>query len=195
VRHRCSRLPQGRPYRSAPNGFLQPGRQDHGACRHARRRSPSPSARRGLPNIRMAEWGRPIAWDCEAFVGKLRDEKWSKCTITDNGEDDKLIHYLNAAPPPAARARADEIIAAFDAWTKKMPRGYWKLARGANKADRAWGRLEKQVGSARATTVEGMIAKMRCGRSWKHDDIQDGGPAHTMALSIIEDLEGQARTV
>jgi hypothetical protein len=119
VRHRCSRLPQGRPYRSAPNGFLQPGRQDHGACRHARRRSPSPSARRGLPNIRMAEWGRPIAWDCEAFVGKLRDEKWSKCTITDNGEDDKLIHYLNAAPPPAARARADEIIAAFDAWTKR----------------------------------------------------------------------------
>ena len=100
------------------------------------------------------------------------------------------------APAPAARARADEIIEAFDKWNadKKVPRGYRKATREAKKADRVWTRLEKSLGNTRATTFEGMIAKMRCARAyecWVDDDIQDG-PAHTMALSIIEDLQAIA---
>jgi len=75
-----------------------------------------------------------------------------------------------------------------------VPRGYRKATREAKKADRVWTRLEKSLGNTRATTFEGMIAKMRCARAyecWVDDDIQDG-PAHTMALSIIEDLQAIA---
>jgi len=79
---------------------------------------------------------------------------------------------------------------------KKVPRGYRKATREANKAGRVWTRLKKSLGNTRATTFEGMIAKMRCARAyegWAYEDIQDG-PPHQMALSIMDDLQALART-
>jgi hypothetical protein len=131
----------------------------------------------GLPDIREPELGRELAWDCEAFVGKLRKPKWLFCTV--DGEDRDFAQFRKVVPSAEARARADEIIIAFDAWNldRMKPRGYWKLSREKNRADKAWARLEVELGDTRASTVEGMIAKMRCARAyecWVDDDIQDG---------------------
>jgi hypothetical protein len=68
----------------------------------------------GLPDIEKFD-SRDLAWDCEAFVGKLRPEKWISCTRT-GGDDDFTMHVRTMAPSVETRARADEIIAAFDKW-------------------------------------------------------------------------------
>jgi hypothetical protein len=84
----------------------------------------------GLPDIRNSKLAsRELAWDCEAFVGPLRNAKWTSCIKT--GDDDDLtLHIRQLAPPPEARARADEIIVAFERWvTERAPRGYKKAQR------------------------------------------------------------------
>jgi hypothetical protein len=143
------------------------------------------------PDDHLPIWDRPID------VDKIRDEEWwtfSKVhTDTEITESAKKIR-----PSAAARVRADEIIAAFDKWKVegKPPRGYRKAVREMKQADKAWGRLEIGIRDTRASTVEGMIAKMRCARAyegWADEDVQDG-PPHQMALSIMDDLQALART-
>jgi hypothetical protein len=102
-------------------------------------------------------------------------------------------------PSAAARARADEILAAFDKWNVngKPPRGYRKAVREQDKARKVWDRIEIQICDTRASTMEGMIAKFRCARAyegWEHEDVEDG-PPRRMALSIMGDLEVLAKAV
>jgi hypothetical protein len=93
-------------------------------------------------------------------------------------------------------ALVEEYIAAKQKFEREPPRGDRKAVRKMNRADKTWGRLEDIIRDTRATTVEGMIAKMRCARAyegWEHKDVQDR-PPHTMALSIMRDLEELAKT-
>jgi len=134
---------------------------------------------------------RELAWDCEYFVGKLRPAKWPVSTMLGDNEDMTLFYRL-VEPSPAARARADEIIAAFDSWwaSERYPRGFRTAKRKANKLYREYERLEERTSHLRATTIEGMMAKVRCARAYADgleiSDLQ--GCAEVMALSLFEDI-------
>jgi hypothetical protein len=147
----------------------------------------------GLPDIRNSKLAsRELAWDCEAFVGPLRNAKWTSCIKTGD-DDDFTLHVRQLAPPPEARDRADEIIAAFDRWmTDRAPRGYKKAQREGNKAFKSFARIQKEIEATPAQTVEGMMAKVRCAKLWAYNKKKmesfEGG-AETMALSIFDDLQ------
>ena len=53
--------------------------------------------------------------------------------------------------------------------------------------------IEKQIGETRATTLAGMLAKVRCAQAYAEsdeiDNIEDGGCAEEMALSIFHDIQ------
>ncbi len=115
-------------------------------------------------------------------------------------------------PSKAARARADQIVAAYDEWAKERipPRGYKKLARESDRAFDATTRLENKILKTRATTIEGMIAKIRCAHAqaahWrsralpglakleKLDLHEIAGNAEDIALSIFRDIQRLAVT-
>lgn len=87
----------------------------------------------GLPQLQYVDDARN-AWDCPANVNRLREERWPVGTRTGN-PDDMTFRFRLLTPSPEARARADEIIAAFDTWNaKRYPRGYKKLERERDRA-------------------------------------------------------------
>jgi hypothetical protein len=45
---------------------------------------------------------------------------------------------------------------------KKLPRGYRKAEREQDQAEKAYRRIEEITAETRATTPEGMLAKVRC---------------------------------
>jgi beta-phosphoglucomutase-like phosphatase (HAD superfamily) len=98
------------------------------------------------------------------------------------------------------RRRADEIIAAFDDWHKDgpPPRGYKKACREKDRAEREYCRIEKQIAGTRATTLAGMLAKIRCAqgyaKSGEIDDIEDGSCAAEMAVSVFRDIQQLVKT-
>jgi hypothetical protein len=165
------------------------------------RRNPVPDTLRyrqsdadlGLPLPWPLPKDRPPIWERPVDVNNLREAKWiisSKCET----EDETTVTLRKVTPSAAARARGDEIIAAYDEWHKegKPPRGYKKALREARRADRDYRRLEKRVAETRATTFDGMLAKVRCAQVFAESNelntIDGGGAAEVMALSIFEDL-------
>jgi hypothetical protein len=148
----------------------------------------------GLPDIRGSEIGdRAIAWDCEHFVGQLRPAKWGSVTKTGD-DDDMILHWQNKAPSAEARARADEIIAAFDKWKKeRKPRGFKKAKRECDKAYTSYKQIEDEIADTPATTFQGMLAKIRCAKAYDKSEkvrgFDSGSCGEAMAFSIFEDIE------
>ena len=76
-------------------------------------------------------------------------------------------------PSAAARARADEIVSAFDTWQKRRdrrPRGYRAAERAMDAAGRRLCDLERKICSTRARSLAGLIAKARLGREVGDED-------------------------
>jgi hypothetical protein len=147
----------------------------------------------GLPSLWHSSEDHPPIWDRPIDVNQIRDANWtvvSKYAI----EGEVSITLRDVTPSAAARARADEIIAAFDEWREDAmpPRGYKKAVREKDKAYRASERLEAQIAKTPATTLEGMRAKIRCAQAFEWDDdigsIDSGGATEAMALSIFKDV-------
>ncbi|MCK1706129.1 hypothetical protein IVA86_33190 [Bradyrhizobium sp. 146] len=144
----------------------------------------------GLPSLVVND-----AWDCLANVNRLREERWPVTSRT--GPDDDLTLRFRLLPPSAeARARADEIIAAFGAWeAKRYPRGYKKLLRDRNRAFKVYAKIEERIAATPATTTAGMMAKIRCAQAYsKVSDgsgisLECGGCGEKMAGSIFRDIE------
>jgi hypothetical protein len=103
-------------------------------------------------------------------------------------DGDQFVYSVQyVTPSPEARARADEIVAAFDQWEVaklKRPRGYRTAKRAYGKAERLESRLEKKVHSLPATTIEGMTAKARCAALYYFE----GGVYGDFGTSIANDL-------
>ncbi len=96
-------------------------------------------------------------------VDRLRGKTWERCESSEDGER----HSFVVRPSTAARARADEIVAAFDAWQKRRdrrPRGYRAAERAMDAAGRRLGDLERQICSTRVRSLAGLIAKAQLGR-------------------------------
>lgn len=89
----------------------------------------------GLPLVEGK--GHDLIWDRPSLVEKLRSEKWFSGSKMET-EDEMTVTVRTIVPSPAARARAAEIIAAFDNWHAKKdryPRGYKKAVKERNKAE------------------------------------------------------------
>lgn len=94
-------------------------------------------------------------------------------------------------PSEELRARGAEIVAAWDDWYVKRPRGYKKAAREVKKAERRLSQIEREIANTRAATIEGMRAKIRCARAFEKEEIESIGSSCTeaMALSIFHDIQ------
>ncbi|MDP1868457.1 MAG: hypothetical protein Q8L13_19235 [Bradyrhizobium sp.] len=153
---------------------------------------------------------KPI-WDREIHVCSLRGKKWLRSErVLIKDHPTKGMFYSRmwmVTPSKAARTRADEIIAAFDEWNPggrgdaPPPRGFKKLQRECDRADKVASKLQDQVCGWRATTMEGMLAKVRAAHAtlWcKPDKVFDvstdniSGCAEEMAESIFRDLQSMA---
>lgn len=148
----------------------------------------------GLPSLVIRD-----AWDCPANVNQLRQEKWPVGTRSGT-PDDMTWRFQMLTPSDEARARADEIIAAFDQWdAKQYPRGYKKLVRERDKAFRVYASIEERVAAIPARTVEGLMAKIRCAKAYsKASKVADisfdcGSCGERMAESIFQDIERMAK--
>jgi hypothetical protein len=67
------------------------------------------------PNDHKAIWDRPID------VDPLREVKWLISSKSE-ADDEVTVSLRKVTPSPAARARADEIIAAYDDWQSRSER-------------------------------------------------------------------------
>jgi hypothetical protein len=95
-------------------------------------------------------------------------------------------------PSEELRLRGAEVVAAFEEWHDKKPRGYKKAVRELNRAEKVYNRLEAEIYKTPATTIEGMRAKIRCAKAWNRQEIIErisGGCAEAMALSIFNDIQ------
>jgi hypothetical protein len=134
---------------------------------------PMPDALRVRPGD--AELGLPQSCSDEALdrigyslmgcdIEEMRKPEWWETVTLDPPEG---LAYARGArglqsyvPSPEARARADEIVAAYDEWhPKRSPRGI----RGKEvRSERMWNklsRLEKKINKTRAKTFIGLLAK------------------------------------
>jgi len=102
-------------------------------------------------------------------IDRLRGETWKRREPAEDGER----HSFVVRPSAAARARADEIIAAFDTWQKqrdRRPRGYRAAERAMDAAGRRLCDLERQICNTRVRSLAGLIAKAQLGREVGDED-------------------------
>ena len=136
-------------------------------------------------------------WEHSLNIDALRKEKWISgvTTIFKPVENELVVHWTT--PTEAARARADEIIRAYDEWHKgeavPTPRGYKKAEKARDKADDAATKLEDKVLHTRAMTIDGMLAKIRCAQSQAL--FYDGKLPPVEELEELETIAGCAQQV
>jgi hypothetical protein len=98
-------------------------------------------------------------------IDKLRNDQWlySDDIVTDGDGVDTWRGWW-ATPSPVARARADEIIATFDKWEKRInrkPRGYHAAERAHRRADQHVWKLQREIFETQAFTLAGLTAKAK----------------------------------
>ncbi len=119
----------------------------------------------------------------------MREPKWCVGERRDENDDGFTVRILYVEPIAQARERADEIVAACDAWKNacKPPRGMLTAEREEEKASRRVSMLEAQIIRTKATTFDGLVAKARC---VAHLSAAMGGREESaqFAASIADDL-------
>ncbi|MDF0521538.1 hypothetical protein P0R31_30270 [Bradyrhizobium yuanmingense] len=94
------------------------------------------------------------------------------------------------------KARGEEIVAAWDAWYNKRPRGFVKAEREMKRASAACFKARKALCEASATTVEGLRAKLRCleidGEGF---DGVDGSDPEPVVASLLRDIQRMVDTI
>jgi hypothetical protein len=142
--------------------------------------------------------GSKRAFDRPLYVDPLRKETWPFVSV-DKGDDWFTIDHRQRAPSPEARARADEIISAFDGWYKepKPRRGHKKALREARKVDNEIFDLASQIADVECRTAGGLCEKIRA--LMVYDSIDaieklslDEGISSEIGLSIFRDLFSMA---
>ena len=117
---------------------------------------------------------------CENDVERMRQPKWRDKAGSSFVEDEDVVAVTirNFTPSPAARARADEIVAAYDKSANRKSRAYRAAERAKDKACEISDNLRNQITEIQATSIQGLIAKVRC---------VEFGEDH-FTKSIIDDL-------
>jgi hypothetical protein len=142
----------------------------------------------GIPQPDQKEIETAGYYDC-GTVRNLRGPKWVDHSKSRREEDDEkfVVTIGYVTPSPDSRARADEIVAAYDRWTaakKKKPKGFRAAKRAYDEAERIESDLEQRIHAIQATTIEGMTAKARCCELYYFE----GGTHGSFSESITKDL-------
>jgi hypothetical protein len=107
------------------------------------------------------------------WIDHLRRPQWKRLAEYTPPNLEPVCHYEGFDPSPAARARADEIVAAYDDWWPKLhrraareiktrlPRGYRAVEKQEERLSRLLGRLEAKINKTRARTFPGLLAKAK----------------------------------
>jgi hypothetical protein len=119
---------------------------------------------------------------CGIDVDRMRRLKWrdKAGSSYEEDEDRVTVTIRDFTPSPTARARADEIVAAYDKSANRKSRAYRAAERAKDKAFDISQDLENQITELQATSVQGLAAKARC--------IDALGMDSDLASSIIDDL-------
>jgi hypothetical protein len=134
--------------------------------------------------IQKPSHGRGVYTLADVAEADLRSDRWFR--VTKRGDDDDLvIRMWRVTPSPAARARADEIIQAFDKLDKKhdrKPRGYRAAEREFHSATDRSAEIEDRIQETPALTLAGLTAKARM---VDHGDLRAN---EEMGYSLASDL-------
>ena len=126
-------------------------------------------------------WRRP----CDMGQWRsLDDWKYEKT----EAEDSMTLVGRRTSASAELVARGAEIVAAFNAWSSTRQRGYVKAKREMNRAQRNCDQVRYRLCEMRATTLEGLRAKLRCLEvDGSLGDI-GGSYAEPVIGSLLEDL-------
>ena len=138
-------------------------------------------------------------YDREFTVGVLREERWWTGEFERIRTDDYHGSIERCfTPSRAARARADEIIAAFDAWapeehkpTADQIRAFEEADRKSTLAGKRANALQDELAAMKAKTLSGVEAKARAVQAqWPGTELnEDEGPLDCkIVASIVADL-------
>ena len=132
-------------------------------------------------------------WNSASAVNALRLEKWKKFEF-ETRENEEITRTVMFTPSPKARARGDEIITAYDDFHAKQrfPRGYKKMSKELDRACREKDRLAARIYAMKATTLEGILAKIKCAcvdQSVVEIENLDGNEAEDAMRSIFGDVQ------
>ena len=122
-------------------------------------------------------------------VQRLREPLWWTYEKTDHPGGGYSFEARPFRPSPEAKARADEIIAAFDEWERKRnkkPRGYRAAERESHRTSARAGKLQDKIATSRASCFGDLVAKAKAATVMGHDFSQ-----HVLS-SIADDLLAMA---
>jgi hypothetical protein len=126
-------------------------------------------------------WHRP----CD--MGQWRSlDNW-ECDKTETDDSMTLVSRRIPASPELVN-RGAEIVAAFNAWSGKRQQGHVKATREMNRAQRNCDQVRNKLCETRATTLEGLRAKLRCLEADGSFDDIGGSYAEPVICSLLEDL-------
>jgi hypothetical protein len=118
----------------------------------------------GIEAIRNDKYRRRVGFYDAREVTVLREPLWKNYTKTDYPEGGYTFEMRPFCPSPEARARADEIIAAYEEWEckkNKKPRGYKTAERKRDRACDHADKLQGKIAASRARNIGDLVAKAR----------------------------------
>lgn len=163
------------------DGMLQPG-----------------DAELGLPEVPEID-GEPLSY--VARIMELKEPEWPVLETVEPPDGMRFWSMSGGTvvrrepPSAAARARADEIIAAHDRWDTKYwryPREVRSLERQADRASKRKDKLRAKVDRTRAYTVAGLAAKAQVAAIEGEDDTQFADTTLELILRDIRKLNPAA---
>jgi hypothetical protein len=107
------------------------------------------------------------------WISALRKPQWKRLVEVDAPDGGSFYHHGSFDPSPAARARADEIVAAYDEWwprthrrtartiEPRYPRGFGAVEKQKRRLDALLSKLEVKIIKTRARTFAGLLAKAK----------------------------------
>jgi hypothetical protein len=126
------------------------------------------------------------------WIGALRRPQWKRLAEISPPKGEAFCHHECFDPSPAARVRADEIVAAYDEWWPKvhrrtaasgivprLPRGFRAVEKQSERLEALLDKLETKINKTRARTFVGLMAKAR---------IADLARAHDDTDPVVEAL-------
>ncbi len=145
----------------------------------------------GLPEVPEIN-DEPLSYDVR--IMELKEPEWPVLETVDAPDGMRFFYtsggtvFRREPPSAAARARADEIIAAHDRWHAKYwryPREVRSLERQADRASKQKAKLRAKIDRTRAYTVAGLAAKAQVAAIEGEGDTQF---ADTTLESILRDI-------
>jgi len=144
-------------------------------------------------NPPKAEKYERATYDLKFLVDRLREPRWTRVKKIDPPEGTEFFYCGGAVaaeyfdPSPAARARADEIVQAYDEWYAKDAGSRAQQNRGA-RMERLCGRIfdiRQKIERTPARTFAGLVAKAKIVAELAE---QDDESEHPLACSISRDV-------